>query len=64
MEDAQPLGGIAAPEALDERGGGGDLPIEVLLPLLLLDFERESGAQDPLPIRDPSTVSLIQNSQL
>ena len=39
------VGCVALPQALDERGGGRDLTVEVLLPLLLLDFEGEPGAK-------------------
>ena len=39
------VGCVALPQALDERGGGRDLTVEVLLPLLLLDFESEPGAK-------------------
>ena len=34
--------GVALPEALDQAGGGGDLSVKVLLPLLLLYFESET----------------------
>lgn len=33
---------------LDERGCRRDLPVEVLLPLLLLDLQGKTGAQNPL----------------
>lgn len=39
---------IASPQALNEHRGGGDLAIEVLLPLFLLHFQRESGAENAL----------------
>lgn len=39
------LSGVASPEALDQRGCSRNLPVEVLLPLLLLDLERESRAK-------------------
>ena len=45
------VGRVALPQALDERGGRGDLPVEVLLTLLLLDLQGEAGAQDSLEIR-------------
>lgn len=32
------VGGVAAPQALDQHGGGRYLPVEVLLALLLLYF--------------------------
>lgn len=40
--------GVALPQALDEAGGGRDLPVEVLLPLLLLDLQREAGPENAL----------------
>jgi hypothetical protein len=36
------------PFYLYEAGGGRDLPVEVLLPLLLLHLQREPGAEDAL----------------
>ena len=43
-----PVRGVAPPHALDEPGRGGDLAVEVLLPLLLLHLQSESGAQNAL----------------
>lgn len=37
---------IAAPQALDQRGGRHAPPYHVLLPLLLLHLERKAGAED------------------
>lgn len=42
------VGGVAAPEALDQHGRGRDLAVEVLLALLLLHLERETGPEDAL----------------
>lgn len=42
------VGGVTAPEALDERGRGNPAADHVLLALLLLNFERESASQDSL----------------
>ena len=42
------VGGVALPQALDEGGGGRDLAVEVLLALLLLDFQGEAGTEDAL----------------
>ena len=39
---------VTPPEALNERGCGGDLSIEVLLALLLLHFQSEARAEDAL----------------
>lgn len=46
---------------LDERGRRGDLPVEMLLPLLLLDLQGEPGAQDPLA-RDRTPLTQPQGS--
>ncbi len=40
------VGGVAAPDALDERGGGCTTAVQVLLALHGLDFEGEAGAED------------------
>lgn len=42
------VGSVAAPEALDQHGRGRDLAVEVLLALLLLHLERETGPEDAL----------------
>ena len=42
------VGGVAPPQALDEGGGGHAAPNHVLLTLLLLNLEREAGAEDAL----------------
>lgn len=39
---------IAPPQALDQHGGGRNLPIEVLLALLLLHFERKTRTENAL----------------
>ena len=41
-------GGGGRPRHLDERGCRRDLPVEVLLPLLLLDLQGKAGAENPL----------------
>lgn len=40
--------GVAPPHALDQHRGRGYLPVEVLLTLLLLDFERKAGPENTL----------------
>jgi len=40
------VGGVAAPDGLDEGGGGRAPPIQVLLPLHGLHLERKAGAED------------------
>ena len=41
------LGRVAPPRRLDERGCRRDLPVEVLLPLLLLDLQGKTRAENP-----------------
>lgn len=40
--------GVTPPEALDQHRRSGDLTIEVLLALLLLHLQSESGTEDTL----------------
>ncbi len=42
------VGGVAAPQTLDERGRRHPAPDHVLLALLLLHLQREARAQDAL----------------
>lgn len=42
------VGGVTPPQALDEHGSCRNLPVEVFLALLLLNFEGKARAEDPL----------------
>ena len=39
---------MTPPQTLDQLGGCRDLPVVMLLSLLLLNFQSEPGAEDPL----------------
>lgn len=54
--------GVAPPQALDESGCWDPPPDHVFLALLLLDLQRESGAQDTL--KDTRFVMLFLNISL
>lgn len=51
------LGGVASPQTLDELGGRRNLAVEVLLPLLLLNFQGETRAEDALRGRCDAMVT-------
>lgn len=50
------VGGVASPQALDQGRGRLTAPDHVLLPLLLLDLQGESAAQNPLERKLPLFV--------
>ena len=50
--------GTATESHLNERGGGRYLSIEMLLSLLLLDFEREARAQNTLQSQNRTSKRL------